>query len=141
MKFNAIRISSVTLKAIAHAAAAAYPEEGCGLLIGTIREDTVEIASSRPSQNVAEENRRKRYTVNPLAIVHAQRAASQSGMDVVGVYHSHPDHAASPSAQDAVCALEYFVYIIVPVNAGLPNTSRAWQFVDGAFCEMELRVD
>ena len=81
-------------------AAAAYPSEGCGVLVGSAGDDgAVSVRSVSAARNLSERGR-DRYELDPLAIVRAERAAREAGLDVVGFWHSHPDHPAEPSRLD-----------------------------------------
>jgi proteasome lid subunit RPN8/RPN11 len=138
MRFREVQLPDHVIRAIQRAAADAYPEECCGLLIGTHTGESASVVRAIATQNVAEADRRHRYTIDPLAIIRADREAQDSNLDIIGVYHSHPDHEAVPSAEDTARAWEYFVYLIVPTKAGTPHRVQAWQLGDGTF--RELRV-
>jgi proteasome lid subunit RPN8/RPN11 len=82
-----------------------------------------------PLANVADEaQRRRRFVIEPIAMVKLERELRKSGEQLVGFYHSHPDHPAEPSVTD----LEYFrlwprtIWLIIPVAKGQPGIARAW---------------
>jgi proteasome lid subunit RPN8/RPN11 len=83
------------LRAIRSHAARSAPEECCGLLLGTGRA----VEHAHPAANVAADPRR-RFEIDPQALVDAQRAARAGGPQVIGYYHSHPAGPAEPSATD-----------------------------------------
>jgi proteasome lid subunit RPN8/RPN11 len=56
--------------------------------------------------------------------------AGSRGLEIIGFYHSHPDHAAIPSATDAALAWEAYCYLIVPITAQGAGAPRAWRFAD-----------
>lgn len=105
----------------------AYPEEGCGVLVG--RDDgalrTVERVVAFGNQR--EDSRGNRYLITPEQILVAEREARDDGLDVLGFFHSHPDHPALPSAFDLEHAWPYYTYLIVSVERGRVADARAWR--------------
>lgn len=104
----------------------AYPHECCGALIG--RNGIVADVLALP--NTTEEGPRRRFLVRPSDYRAAEQRASELGAELLGFYHSHPDHPARPSQYDLDHAWPTFAYIIVSVAAGnaLPRQSAG----DGA---------
>ena len=105
-----------------------YPEECCGFLLGRLDRDGGKvIVASQPAENVRPENRERRYTIAPEDYLAADRDAQNKGLDIVGFYHSHPDHPARPSATDlAEATFPEYVYVITSVNSGEPGDLTAW---------------
>jgi proteasome lid subunit RPN8/RPN11 len=89
-----VRVSRAALERMQAEAAAAAPEECCGLLLGG-----PVIDEARPVANVAP-NRRRRFEIDPQALVDALRGARQGGPEVLGYYHSHPAGPPEPSVTD-----------------------------------------
>src|SRR5262249_47089577 len=90
----------------------AYPDEGCGSLVGHLsggRADTLAVTRAR---NLNAERSRDRYVLDPADIVEADREARARGWDIVGFWHSHPDHPAQPSQFDTDHAWVDYVYVI-----------------------------
>jgi proteasome lid subunit RPN8/RPN11 len=112
-------------------ARAVYPHECCGILVGTSgngEEGTV-IFQAIVAENVAAaERHRDRYVVDPLAILRADRQARDAGLEIVGFYHSHPDHPAIPSATDGELAWPAYLYVIVSVEREGVAGMRAWRW-------------
>jgi proteasome lid subunit RPN8/RPN11 len=104
-----------------------YPHECCGALLG--RDGAV--IDVAPLPNTTEEGPRRRFLVRPSDYQLAERRATEMGAELLGFYHSHPDHPARPSQYDLDHAWPTFAYIIVAVNgqardddaAGLPRRS------------------
>jgi len=122
-----LEIPKPILQAIEEHARAAYPEECCGFLLGhsgTPRR----IDESRRASNVATENRARRYTIDPLELLHADDGARKRGLELIGIYHSHPDHPAAPSEYDRSRAASWLSYVIVSVVDRVPKDATAWQF-------------
>jgi proteasome lid subunit RPN8/RPN11 len=116
----------------------AYPHECCGALIG--RGGVV--TSTSPLPNVTDEGPRRRFRVSDQDYQTVQRAADAAGEDLVGFYHSHPDHPAVPSQYDLDHAFPSFAYVIVSVMAGLDADLRSWTLKDdrSAFDEQAVAV-
>ncbi len=93
--------------------AAAYPNEGCGVLIGRFDASGVAVVDATSGINTNTERARDRYLLDPGDIVRADRDARQRGLDIVGFWHSHPDHPAWPSQFDTDHAWLDYVYVIV----------------------------
>jgi proteasome lid subunit RPN8/RPN11 len=94
-------------------AIAAYPDEGCGVLLGRFAGARVEVVDATSGNNLNTERSRDRYLLDPDDIVRADRDARARGLDVVGFWHSHPDHPARPSQFDTDHAWVDYVYVIV----------------------------
>jgi proteasome lid subunit RPN8/RPN11 len=109
---------------------AGYPHEACGVLLG--RETGSERLVERvvPLDNAREESRHDRYEISPEQFLAAEREARSIGMDVLGVFHSHPDHPARPSGFDLENAWPYYSYLIVSVVDGRIAEARAWRLAD-----------
>jgi len=108
----------------------AYPEEGCGVLLGWDRGDAREVARAVPIQNQHEDSKGNRYLIAPEQFLAAEREARDAGLDVVGFFHSHPDHPARPSAFDLEHAWPFYSYMIVCVEHGRATDMRAWRLAE-----------
>jgi len=124
-----IEISVEHLAVMKKCATAEYPHECCGLLLGQLRLDAgITVQRVVPARNLAEAGRlADRYVVDPRAILQADKEARAAGMEIVGVYHSHPDHPARPSATDVELAWGSCVYVILSVIRGEAVEVIAWQ--------------
>ena len=100
-----------------------YPNECCGALIG--RDGRVMTTFALP--NTTEEGPRRRFLVRPDDYREAEKQARAAGGDLLGFYHSHPDHPARPSQYDLDHAWPFFSYIIVSVRAGAPEDMTSWR--------------
>lgn len=100
-----------------------YPHECCGALIG--RDNVVTSAFALP--NTTEEGPRRRFLVRPDDYRQAERYASSHGLELLGFYHSHPDHPARPSQYDLDHAWPFFAYVIVAVAAGRDGELTSWR--------------
>ncbi len=105
-----------------------YPHECCGALLG--KDDPREIRGLFPMINRRDDSPRNRFSVTPQDVIDAEKAARQLGLDVVGWYHSHPDHPARPSQYDRDHAWPWYSYIIVSVAEGKPQDMTSWRLHD-----------
>lgn len=103
-----------------------YPHECCGALIG--RNGTV--TETVPLPNTTEEGPRRRFLVRPSDYRDAESQADVRGLELLGFYHSHPDHPAEPSQYDLEHAWPFFSYVIVSVVNGDPLEIRSWRLQD-----------
>lgn len=130
-------------RAIVQHLESAYPEESCGLLLGTIRDAVGEVSAVYPTPNAWEPaaERRTRFLIAPEDFVRAVRYAEQNAWEVIGFFHSHPDHPPLLSDVDHALAWSAMAMLIVSVRAGRVAEARAWWLSeDGAFAEMLVRV-
>lgn len=113
-----------------------YPHECCGALYGANGVVTATLALA----NTTEEGPRRRFLVRPQDYREAERHATTLGAELLGFYHSHPDHPARPSQYDLDHAWPFFSYIIVSVRNGAPEEMTSWRLRDdrSAFDEEAL---
>ena len=105
----------------------AYPEEGCGVLLGADRGEDRTVTRAIPLDNVQDAARRTRYPLSPEQILAAEREARRTGVELIGFFHSHPDHPARPSAFDLEHAWPYYSYVIVSVAERQVVETTAWR--------------
>jgi len=125
-----LKLSEEAHAQIAAYGAATYPYEGCGLLLGIAAEGVNVVTAVQPLPNVWPdvEERRVRFRIDPNAWRDAELEAALQGLDVVGVFHSHPDHPPVASPRDlAWAAWPGYSYLITAVRQGQPQESRSWQ--------------
>jgi len=122
-------------------ARAAYPAEGCGLLVGAslLSGAIVRVVDVTSARNRNVERARDRYELDPADQLAAEDAAAARGLDVVGVWHTHPDQGALPSETDRAGAWEGWSYLIVAVARGGVADLRSWRLAAGRFQEEEIR--
>lgn len=99
-----------------------YPHECCGALVG--RDGVVSAIVALP--NTTDEGPRRRFMVRPSDYQLAERRATELGVELLGFYHSHPDHPARPSQYDLDHAWPTFAYIIVAVAEGAAKEMTVW---------------
>jgi proteasome lid subunit RPN8/RPN11 len=119
---EAIELAAGVAKAIRAHGEATYPHECCGALVGAGRKVTHAV----PLPNTTEEGPRRRFLVRPMDYMLAERKAAELGGELLGFYHSHPDHPARPSQFDLDHAWPNFAYIIVSVASGTSALMTVW---------------
>jgi proteasome lid subunit RPN8/RPN11 len=130
---------------------ASYPREACGLLLG--QEQPREgkgpkrmVLRLHPARNLNAERPERRYDLDPRAFIAADTLARAEGLDILGVYHSHPDHPPNPSPTDLAGAQPGWSYVILAVKgegsegSGESQEYRSWTLDGGAFVEEKTCV-
>ena len=119
-----MKIRRPAFEAIQAHGAEGYPNEICGIMLGPQGDHTV--TEVRRARNIIVERSRDRYEIDPLDHIRIQREADDAGLDIVGYYHSHPDHPARASVFDTERAWSGYVYVIVSIEQGTPVDANAF---------------
>jgi proteasome lid subunit RPN8/RPN11 len=138
-----LNLSAEISEKIRRHGAETYPHECCGALLGRDsdgastdsstpddRTSPREILALFPLVNRRDDSPRNRFSVTSDDVRAAEKAAREQGLDVVGWYHSHPDHPAEPSQYDRDHAWPWYSYIIVSVANGEPQRMTSWRLAD-----------
>jgi len=135
-------ISEVLAERIREHGVETYPYECCGALLGRdhgsgaadsgdgAQKIPREVLALFPLVNRRDDSPRNRFSVTADDVRDAEKAASKQGFDVIGWYHSHPDHPARPSDYDRDHAWPWYSYIIVSVHTGVPQDMTSWRLKD-----------
>jgi len=110
----------------------AYPYEGCGLLLGRVEGGVNLVSAVRPLPNVwpNEEEKRERFRIAEDDWRDIEVEAMLDDLDVIGVFHSHPDHPPVASPRDlAWAAWPGYSYLITKIAGSVPGHSRSWQLL------------
>jgi proteasome lid subunit RPN8/RPN11 len=112
-----------------------YPHECCGALLGhdseiESQDAAREVLALFPLVNRRDDSPRNRFSVTADDVREAEKAAREQGLEVIGWYHSHPDHPALPSQYDRDHAWPWYSYIIISVQNGLPQDMTSWRLND-----------
>lgn len=124
--------------------AGTYPHECCGALLGrdpepcagkasaaaVVRWPVREIVALFPLVNRRDDSPQNRFSLTPEDVRAAEKAGREKGLEVVGWYHSHPDHPAAPSQYDREHAWPWYSYVIVSVAQGQPQEMTSWRLSD-----------
>jgi proteasome lid subunit RPN8/RPN11 len=138
-----LRIRRTQVTAILEHARRGYPFEVCGVLLG----ERSRVAAIVPVVNRETESPRVRYQIAPEDLIRIQREGRERGEEILGYYHSHPDHPPRPSETDRRIAAEGLsdgvIHVVVGVESGDRTTPTAWVFRDAiqAFEEEAFEIE
>jgi proteasome lid subunit RPN8/RPN11 len=141
-----LRLANEQIEAIHGHAEGDYPAECCGILLGradgdlkqvtevaalaNLRHDPARAQELLPLDDPGRETERNRFLIDPKEQLRAEKDARARGLDVIGYYHSHPDHPARPSVYDRDHAWPWYSYVIVAVEAGKARDTASWVLRD-----------
>jgi proteasome lid subunit RPN8/RPN11 len=117
------------LEAIGRLGEASYPKECCGFLLGRTGGGVTVVERLVAAENGHAQGR-NRFQIRPETVLAVHKAARAEGVEVVGYYHSHPDHPARPSRWDCEGAWPGLSYVIVSVQAGKAAEVRSWRLAE-----------
>jgi proteasome lid subunit RPN8/RPN11 len=128
-----LTISASLLSTLATHLEAAYPNEGAGLLLGAAGNGSKEVRAILPLENRWEGEahaKRHRFLLTSQDMLAGEQEAARRGLEVIGIFHSHPDHPAEPSGFDRDWALPWYSYLITTVAQGRAVRHRSWLLRD-----------
>jgi len=135
-----LRIDFRALEDMAKDAKSAFPHECCGFMFGHVRPTHLELLRVEPVLNRTESNAERRFQIAPFDYLQAERRAEREGLDLLGVYHSHPMHPAIPSEHDFAVALPEFSYVILSAFENVVISVRSWRLNGkGSFSEESIQ--
>lgn len=105
----------------------AYPNEGCGFLLGKDYGESRTVTKVIVVPNTKEGDQRRRFEISPLAYMQAERLALAEDLDLLGIYHSHPNHPALPSIHDLQQAVPFFSYFIWSIQDKQATELTSWR--------------
>ena len=116
-----------------------FPEECCGFLLGTEQADDIrKISVIREVNNAKTGDKKRRFEITGKDYILAERFAQESGLLLLGIYHSHPGHPAIPSETDRLAAQPFFSYVIISVIQGRIDHIRSWRLNETAAFDEEF---
>ena len=124
---NRIYLSQDDVNLIRREGEASFPEECCGFLFGKSVDEARSILEVIPMRNEQDVNRARRFLISPEEFRRAEFHARETAQDLLGFYHTHPDHPAIPSEFDREHALPFYSYVILSVRSGIAAEMRSWQ--------------
>ena len=122
----AIELRRQELQRMEQHGAEAYPNECCGVLLGKAQDGRKVVTDIMPLNNARDDSPRNRFLILPEDFVQSDREARKRGVDILGFYHSHPDHPARPSEYDREHAWPWYTYLILAVEKGAPREMTGW---------------
>jgi len=138
MTTESIEISAIAERVIREDAEVAYPDECCGFVYGKIQDSKRLIQKAIPVLNSKEGDKKRRFEISALEYMRAEQNALDLGLDLLGVYHSHPEHPAQPSEHDRVQAMPFFSYLIVSVKSAKSAELNSFQLNDDRQFKQEI---
>jgi proteasome lid subunit RPN8/RPN11 len=137
-----LQINRPTLDALLAHLENAYPEEGAGFLLGRTENGARRVYALVEVANAREDTaRHNRFLITPQDTIRAEEEADRMGLELLGVFHSHPDCPNVPSEFDRQWALPWFSYTITRVDGGAAVSTRSWRLSDDRETYHEERVE
>lgn len=125
-----LRLGTELVARIRRHAAEAYPHECCGALLGLDDHQGREVRELVPLENRRDDSPHNRYVITPQDVKDAETEARRTGLELVGWFHSHPDHPSRPSEFDREHAWPWYSYVIVSVDRGFAGEMNSWRLAD-----------
>lgn len=125
-----LRLQTELAEQIHRHAAESYPHECCGALLGRDAGPVREVAAVLPLPNRRQDSPRNRFVIYAEDVRQAERAARERGLELLGWYHSHPDHPARPSEYDREHAWPWYSYVIVRSGAAESKELTSWRLAE-----------
>ncbi|MDP9230424.1 MAG: M67 family metallopeptidase [Bacteroidota bacterium] len=122
-----ILIEQTAAKEMINDALESFPDECCGFLFGIEKENERTIIEVLVVNNAKDGDKKRRFEISSKDYLKAEQFADDNNLQLLGVYHSHPDHPAIPSETDRIAAQPYFSYIIISVTNNKFLGMRSWQ--------------
>ncbi|AKG20829.1 Mov34/MPN/PAD-1 family protein [Calothrix sp. 336/3] len=151
-----IIISYQHLQIIYNHGESAYPEECCGLLLGYIQEGKKTVVEVIPTKNAWQgeaenfsgkstdkaqgtpESQRRRYAIAPQTMLQVQKQAREKSLEIIGIFHSHPDYPSIPSEFDRLYAWQGYSYVITSIHQGKRWDIHSWVLDDNQQFQEEI---
>jgi proteasome lid subunit RPN8/RPN11 len=134
---HVLNIESQARSIIERDALEIFPDECCGFLFGHETSGIRYITVAQTVINHKQGDKRRRFEIEPVDYMRAERFADENGFQLLGVYHSHPLHPAVPSEHDRIAAVPFFSYIITSVFPDQEQVIRSWRLNESEQFEEE----
>jgi proteasome lid subunit RPN8/RPN11 len=121
-----IRIESEPWASMVAHARRTYPDECCGAMLGSIEDSEKTVRSALPLENAFEGAHAARYELRPEDLMAADKAARERGMDLIGIYHSHPDCDAYFSKTDLQNSCPWYSFVVLSIQKGEFDHANSW---------------
>jgi len=121
-----IRIEPEPWAAMVSHARQAYPNECCGAMLGAIDDSGKTVRVALPLQNAFEGPQAARYELRPEDLLAADKAARERQMDLIGIYHSHPDCDAYFSKTDLQNSCPWYSFVVLSIQKGEFHHANSW---------------
>ena len=121
-----IRIQPEPWAAMVAHARETYPNECCGAMLGTVDDDTKTVREAMRLRNAFEGAQAARYELRPEDLLAADKAARERKMDLIGIYHSHPDCDAYFSQTDLKNSCPWYSFVVLSIQQGEFHHANSW---------------
>ena len=137
-----LRIKKGIIGEIAKQGEKGYPYEICGFILGKIdyKNNIREAEEIYQVENQNKERANDRFEIDPKDYLKVENYADQKGIQIIGIYHTHPDHPNRPSQTDLMFAQPDMSYIIMSVKNGKASDWRSWELENNQFIEEKVEV-
>jgi len=136
-----VRTATDILRRIEAHGKRSYRDECCGILLGKVSDSDKIVEDILEIENERQDERQRRFLITPEAYVKADKEARRRGLEILGFYHSHPDHPARPSQYDLEHAWAWFSYVITRVEKGEPKETTSWILREDRSAFEEEKID
>lgn len=127
-----IRINSEAARVMIAHAQSTFPDECCGVMIGSIDGDSKTVTAAFPLENAYKGKQEDRYEIRPEDLLAADKKARAEGLDLIGIFHSHPDCDAYFSKTDLENSCPWYSFVVLSIKGGqfdhvncfLPNADQ-----------------
>ena len=121
-----IRIEPGPWAAMVGHARETYPKECCGAMLGLINDETKLVREAMPLENAFAGEQAARYELRPEDLLAADRAARERKLDLIGIYHSHPDCDAYFSTTDLKNSCPWYSFVVLSIRKGEFDHANSW---------------
>jgi proteasome lid subunit RPN8/RPN11 len=121
-----IRIETGAWDVMVSHARQAYPDECCGAMLGVVEDGRKHVRAAVPIENAHQGPQRSRYELRPEDLLKADQQARRAGMDLIGIYHSHPDCDAYFSETDLRNSCPWYSFVVLSIRQGELDHANSW---------------
>jgi proteasome lid subunit RPN8/RPN11 len=121
-----IRIAAEPWEVMVAHARRAYPNECCGAMLGSAADGVKDVREALPLENAFTGEQDERYELRPEDLLAADRAARERGMELIGIYHSHPDCDAYFSETDLKNSCPWYSFLVLSIRYGFYHHANSW---------------
>ncbi|HEU4473095.1 MAG TPA: M67 family metallopeptidase [Flavisolibacter sp.] len=136
-----IRIMIQAMEEMIGDATGTFPDECCGFMFGTEEDGLRTVSAIQVVDNAKEGDKRRRFEISARDYMNAESLAEERGWQLLGIYHSHPNHPPVPSEHDRVAAQPFFSYLILSIHDRAFSGLRSWRLNDNFQFEEETIKD
>ena len=134
-----VKINEKEIRMLCRYAIDEYPNECCGILLGSKKQRRVQKVY-RAANAASAERQKLHFLINPLELYRVEKEAAKSHMEIVGFYHSHADHPAVLSEEDQEFMIQDCLYMVVSVAKGTCKEIRCFMRANGSDGEYERKT-